>query len=233
MGVRRRDWLRGIALQSEMVRFDRERMSALVPAPYGVGDLDRAPESAYEAFYRYAVAHLSTHPPAPLRSVSSEDRMDMIHEVVMHCCREDFRVLRRFDPARSFSAWFGFVARNHIIDILRHGRGDVSAHVVPEDDSQIESMRSPQASPERETESRDLMEKVEQVLRKMDDKCQILLLGAAEGRAPRQMLELLGWSESMNKKASDDLRACRNQLCRRLRENGLQVTDFVDDLRRR
>ena len=211
-----------------MVRSDRKRMPDSTRAPFDARDLDRDPELAYEAFYWYAVAHLSTHPPAPLRSVSNDDRMDMIHEVVMHCCREEFRVLRRFDPARSFSTWFAFVARNHIIDVLRRGRGDLNSYAVLEDDSQIELVPSPEANPEREAESRDLVEKIEQVLRQMNDKRQILLLGAAEGRAPRQIVELLGWPGSMNKKVSDDLRACRARLCQRLRESGLEITDFVN-----
>jgi hypothetical protein len=41
--------------------------------------------------------------------------------------------------------------------------------------------------------------------------------------APRQLTHLLGWPPDWNKKASDDLRACRKRLIVLLREEGFDI----------
>lgn len=206
---------------------DREDARTPDAPPYRREDLDGNPQRAYEAFYRYAVAHLRIHPPAPLRAVPEEDRLDLVHEVVMHCCRSDFRVLRRHDSARSFSTWFAFVARNHVIDLLRRGGSDLDRRGERSPVEHLHHLSEPTDNPARIAEDRDLVRHVADALHELSDKCQVLLLGSAEGRTPRELLELLEWPSRMNKKASDDLRACRARLVRRLAQRGLEVTDFL------
>jgi RNA polymerase sigma factor (sigma-70 family) len=195
--------------------------------PYRREDLDADPQRAYEAFYRYAVAHLRILPPAPLRAVREEDRLDLVHEVVMHCCRQEFRVLRSHQPGRSFSTWFAFVARNHVIDLLRRGGSDLDRRGESSPVEHLHHVPEPAADPARLAEDRDLVRHVADALHELSDKCQILLLGSAEGRTPRELLELLEWPARLNKKASDDLRACRARLIRRLADRGLEVAEFL------
>lgn len=191
--------------------------------------MDEDPKAAFEAFYRMAVAQLRTCPPLPLRTVDAGDRLDLIHEVVVHCCRDDFRVLRSYDRRRRFDIWFDFVARNRILDTTRPGRAERSRRVEVEDDI-LESIARVSPGAEGQAHARLLLEKVRHAVDSLGEKCRILVLGAAEGRSPRELVRLLGWPEDANKKASDDLRACRARLRKALLSEGLTPDDLEVDV---
>src|SRR5437868_13126551 len=59
---------------------------------------------------------------------------DLTQEVFLRLCKDDFRLLRSYDPARaSLSTWLTIVARSTARDALRRRRADsVPIEAVPE-----------------------------------------------------------------------------------------------------
>ena len=59
---------------------------------------------------------------------------DLTQEVFVRLCRDDFRLLRSYDPARaSLSTWLTIVSRSTVRDALRRRRADmVPIETVPE-----------------------------------------------------------------------------------------------------
>ncbi len=155
--------------------------------------------------------------------------MDLIHEVILSCREKDFQVLRRYhDKGRPFAAWFMSVARNRIIDLLRSQRGLSSgAALIAAPLPSEESHADPSPLPDERVWASQLLDGVTRCIGKLGLTCQLLLEGSADGMAPRQLTHLLGWPANWNKKASDDLRACRKRLLELLREEGFEVADFT------
>jgi RNA polymerase sigma factor (sigma-70 family) len=62
------------------------------------------------------------------------DIEDLTQEVFVRLCKDDFRLLRTYDPARAgLSTWLTIVARSTARDALRRRRADsVSIEAVPE-----------------------------------------------------------------------------------------------------
>lgn len=62
------------------------------------------------------------------------DIEDLMQEVFLRLCRDDFRLLRSYDPARaSLSTWLTIVARSTVRDALRRRRAEmVPIDMVPE-----------------------------------------------------------------------------------------------------
>jgi DNA-directed RNA polymerase specialized sigma24 family protein len=185
--------------------------------------LDDDPARAAEEFYGFARTLLSVAPPRNLWEVPEDLREDVTHDLVLDCCRDGFALLRRYrDRGRPFAAWFALVARNRISDRMRRERRQVEWD-VQEDDRR----ERPAVSPARRALDRVALEKVVSEVRALGDVCRVLLLGAAEGRSPRELVHLLGWPEDWNKKASDDLRACRKRLRRRLEAVGVDPEEIL------
>ena len=190
--------------------------------------LDSEPDAAFEDFCIFATRLLTVCPPGALRAVAPQDRMDLIHDVILGCRENDFRVLRRYhDSGRPFAAWFMSVARNRIIDLLRSRRGGSAALIgfapFPADGPYAD----PSPLPDERVWASQLLDAVARCVIKMGLTCQLLLQGSADGMAPRQLTQLLAWPADWNKKASDDLRACRKRLLSLLREEGFDVADFT------
>jgi RNA polymerase sigma-70 factor (ECF subfamily) len=59
---------------------------------------------------------------------------DLTQEVFVRLCKDDFRLLRSYDPARaSLSTWLTIVARSTVRDALRRRRAEmVPIEAVPE-----------------------------------------------------------------------------------------------------
>lgn len=181
--------------------------------PSFLDDVDRHPDRAFDGFYRFAQLLLTVRPPSVLRGVPAEERHDLIHDVILHCCDDRFRVLRRYrDQGKPFAAWLSFVSRNKIINLRRR---EVPLQEVPE------HLPEPSASPADQADGRQIVSRVEECLVELSRTCQLLLQGAADGLRPRELTQLLGWPEDRNKKASDDLRACRSRLKKALMGRGI------------
>jgi len=67
-------------------------------------------------------------------AISHGDIEDLTQEVFVRLCKDDFRLLRNYDPARAgLSTWLTIVARSTARDALRRRRADsVPLEVVPE-----------------------------------------------------------------------------------------------------
>jgi DNA-directed RNA polymerase specialized sigma24 family protein len=189
--------------------------------------LDSDPSQAFEEFYLVARKLLSVCPPRILAEIPRDIREDVVHDIILSCCRDDFHVLRRYRRlGQPFALWFSFVARNKVRDRLRTRRGtDWLKTTGPEAEADLPDR---EASPARVAGARVLYERVKAHVEILGEICKILLLGAAEGRRPRDLVGLLGWPDSWNKKASDELRRCRRRLRRRLEAEGLDLRDVVE-----
>lgn len=188
------------------------------------------PERAFEQFYRFARRMLTVCPPSVMWQVAPSNREDQIHDIVLHCCRDDFRVLRRYqNRGKPFAAWFMFVARNKILDHLR-SKGNAPKVSLAEEDAENPGIVLEDPSPlaDEQVERRQIIEQVLAALQSLSDQCRILIQGAAEGYRPRELTQLLGWSADQNKKASDALRECRKKLRRALNERGLDSQQLSD-----
>jgi RNA polymerase sigma factor (sigma-70 family) len=88
--------------------------------------------AAWEAFVRRYGGLIV----AAVRGISpnSGDIEDLTQEVFLRLCKEDFRLLRSYDPARAaLSTWLTIVARSTARDALRRRRVDaVPIEAVPE-----------------------------------------------------------------------------------------------------
>lgn len=189
--------------------------------------LDSDPSRAFEEFYLFARKLLSVCPPHVLSEVPQGSREDIVHDIILSCCGDDFRVLRRYRRlGRPFALWFSFVVRNRVRDRLRSQRDrDRMWAKRPEADTEP---RHEEVSPARVAGARVLFERVRGHIEELGEVCKILLLGAAEGGQPRDLVALLGWPDSWNKKASDELRRCRRRLRERLEASGLDPQDVVE-----
>jgi hypothetical protein len=196
-------------------------------SPEFLDSLDGNPRLAFAEFYRFAVGLLTVNPPAPLRAVPTNDRIDVVHDLVLHCCQDDFRVLRRFDPERArFAVWFCCVARNFVTDRLR-AKSQRPANPSPQEpDDALRRLRTRDAPADRRIWAEEVLQAVATALHQLGDVCQILLRGAAQGLRPNELTSLLRWPPEWNKKASDDLRSCRTRLRRALLAAGFDLDDL-------
>ncbi len=62
-----------------------------------------------------------------------DDVLDAAQEVFVRLCRDDFRLLREFDPDRAkLSTWLGVIAYSAAVDWLRRRRSGIALDDVPE-----------------------------------------------------------------------------------------------------
>ena len=94
--------------------------------------LARGEKEAWEAFVRRYAGLVV----AAVRGVAREaaEVEDLVQEVFLRLCRDDFRLLRTYDPARArLSTWITIVARSTARDALRRHRPVVvPIEAVPE-----------------------------------------------------------------------------------------------------
>lgn len=200
------------------------------PWPSFLDLLSTSPERAFEQFYLFAQRMLTVCPPSVMWQVTPSNREDHIHDIVLHCCRDDFRVLRRYqNRGKPFAAWFMLVARNKILDQLR-SKANAPKVSLAEEDAENPGVVLVDSAPlaDEQTERRRIVELVTGTLQNLSDQCRILIQGAAEGYRPRELTRLLGWPADQNKKASDALRECRKTLRRLLANGGLDPKRLED-----
>lgn len=189
--------------------------------------LDRDSSRAFEEFYLFARRLLQAAPPQILLDVPVEAREDLIHDIILHCCREKFWVLRQYrNRGHAFSAWFAFVAHNKVKERLRTKKG--KEWLRPRAADAVREQRAPGPSPADTAAGRDLLDRVRAHVGELGQVCRVLLLGAAEGRPPRELVHLLGWPPEWNKRASDTLRNCRRRLRQRLIDDGLDPDEIFE-----
>jgi RNA polymerase sigma factor (sigma-70 family) len=184
--------------------------------------MNSQPRSAAVQFYKYVVGLLEVSKPRALKAVPAEYRNDLFHDIVVHCIRDDFRVLRQYkDMGRPFAAWFYFVANNKIRDFWdkEKQRSDTGGSGVIEP----ELADTSHSNPGSDTQNRQLLDKVNQCIRELDDHCQVLLRLAAEEYKPREIVRVLGWAKDKAKKISNDLAYCRKKLMDLLSVRGIEV----------
>ncbi len=190
--------------------------------------LDGNPSRAFEGFYLFAKRMLSSVPPRILWQVPEERREDVVHEVILHCCQDDFRVLRKYrDRGKPFAAWFSFVARNRITDMIRKEMKEKGAVSLDVEQGVGAIIPDNKPLPDHIIGSRNLLSIVSECIGEMGESCRLLLMGAADGLKPRELARLMGWPRDWNKKASDDLRECRKKLKARLTGRGLGPGDLA------
>lgn len=102
----------------------------------------RADAAAWPEFVRLAAPLLRTVVRRVLAPVGREaDVADALQEIFARLCRDEFRVLRSFDPAKGrLSSWLGVLAARAAVDYLRkHRAASASLESLPP------SMREPAA----------------------------------------------------------------------------------------
>lgn len=112
--------------------------------------LSRGDKAAWDGFVRrYAGLVLSA-----VRGVAREgaDVEDLVQEVFVRLCKDDFRLLKTYDPTRAgLSTWLTIVARSTARDALRRRQIPITPlDAVPEaalavDDKRPEHLRLPEA----------------------------------------------------------------------------------------
>lgn len=191
-------------------------------SPPFLDDLDRDPVRAFRLFYDFAQRLFDTHPPPAMRGMSPEDRQDAISEVILHCLKDDMRVLRQYeDRGRPFAHWLLVVAQFRVLDLLRRPRPEAAAPSPA-----LEPWTSGRGSvieiyPDDRALLRRNLELVIRIIRQMDLRDQILLLASAEGYPPRELALLLGRPRSEAKRLSDEVRYCRARLKAALKKLGV------------
>jgi len=190
--------------------------------------LDRHPGRAAELFYRYVVSLLEVSLPRKLKHIPEEQRKDLFHDIVVHCIKDDFRVLRQYtNIGRPFAAWFYFVANNKIRDYIEKHTKDVEANAG--ESSNSTPIKAEISNPETSLQSRELLELVNECIAELDAYCQVLLRLAGEEFKPREMVGVLGWAKEKAKKVSNDLGYCRSKLQNLLFARGVDIetVDFA------
>jgi RNA polymerase sigma factor (sigma-70 family) len=201
-----------------------------VSRPEFLGLMDGDPDRAFAGFYTFAVALLSRKPPRPLLSIRPEDRQDIIHDIVYHCVKDDFRVLRRYVPkGRSFAAWLYVVAHNKSLDLISaKGQPAVTLSIHQKEDGRAleQVLSDPGNTHDRQAELSEIVGIVVKAIGRLDEHCQLLLEMAADEFTPKEIVKVLGLAPEQNKKVSDDLRYCRNKLKRLLVEMGADLASM-------
>jgi DNA-directed RNA polymerase specialized sigma24 family protein len=181
--------------------------------------IEREPQTAFEQFSEFAIALLRTRPPRIFGDLSRADREDMIHEIILHCRKDDFRVLRQYrDRGFPFSTWFQRTAHNKVIDFIRSrpAQGD------PNIEEQTDTDRGPSVEMQPDVEA--LIDSTLSALSEMKIECRLLILAGGLEFSPLQMTRLLGWQRTQNKKASDMARDCRRRLKQLLDRAGVDLS---------
>ncbi len=197
--------------------------------------LDSDPEQAFRELHEFVHRVLGAFPPSVLAALPAADREEMPGRILLHLCDEGFRRLRSYrDRGVPFAHWLLCIARNMARDLLAKShreRGRSVALPGQVKDEELSTGNGPHggaaSSPEEEAFFNRAVEKVIDVISRMDRKCRILLLGSAHELSPKDLARLLGWPEGWNAKVSDDRRYCRNKLRDLVRQEGLDLDGVV------
>jgi RNA polymerase sigma factor (sigma-70 family) len=180
--------------------------------------LDKDPDAAFADFYRFTVSQLRRRPPPAMHALK-DDREDLTHNFVLHCVKDNFRVLHKYrDEGKPFGCWLHIVAQNFFLDMLREQPIDDDPNLVERLTEDITAV-----NPEEELPWRELLDSVKKALPNLDRCCRLLLVLAAREFTPKEMVHVLRLRRDQNKKVSDDLRYCRQKLKRMLADDGADL----------
>lgn len=188
-----------------------------ISSPSFLSLLDDHPSLAFEQFYRFAERAFEHCPPSSARNLDWQSRKDLLHDIVYHCVRDDFRVLRLYkDQSRSFAGWLYIVAHRVAVDFQRR----TQARLVVGNESKAVPIGD-------ELEYRRLIEHVKTQLATLGERCRVLLILAADEYQPREIVRLLSLPADDNKRVADQIRECRRQLVMRLERQGIILKEWL------
>lgn len=191
--------------------------------------LDSDPKRVAEDFYCWVTGLFRTAPPRILRSVPADRHSDLIHDIVVHCIKDNFRVLRQYsDRGKPFAVWFYLISRRLILDWIDHeniGPELIDPLAQPTEADGVVS-ESSGSNPGVDAQLREMLEAVNGCLDRIGDYCKALLRMAGDEWLPREMVQALGLQKDKAKKVSNDLGYCRKKLENLLVEYGMDIEDL-------
>jgi RNA polymerase sigma factor (sigma-70 family) len=163
-----------------------------------------------------------------MRCLNDHDKESLISDIIYHCVRDDFAVLRKYDDlGYPFEAWLYKIAHRIVLDWLKRKKREKELSRSSDDkdpnDCSIELA-------DHHGHSQPLLEMVRQVkalIPLLGKNCQLLLKLAAEEYTPKEMALVLQLSSDQNKKVSDDLRYCRQRLKNLMWERGFDLRVLI------
>ena len=193
--------------------------------------MDNAPDRAFKLFYEFATAFLKIKPPRPMLCFNPDEREDLISDIIYHCVKDNFRVLKIYvDKGKPFACWLYMIAHNKSLDRVGRRRLEGAGLSIDYEGSRE---RAPESSlvdrspnPDFLIELVELKEMLQVCLDKIGDKCRLLLEMAADELTPKEMTSVLRLPESDNKKIGTDLRDCRRKLKKLLEKYGINLNDY-------
>lgn len=182
------------------------------PWPGFLDLIDQDPTRALEGLHTFAWKLFQVRLPSNLRTLSEHNREDRIADLVLSCCRDDFRKLRQYKRmGKPFAAWLTVVLAHQVSDWIRKER---PWEEIPE------SLPHPGRSPDRIL-SPHVVECLHRCLAQLSKKCQRYLACLADGMRPREIVLLYQLPKEDNARVSDDLRYCASQLRELLLREGI------------
>ena len=199
------------------------------PRPRFLELIDSDPTLAMELFWKSAQQQLRTCPPSVMKSVPLDDRADVIQDVIVHCIKDNFRVLRMYtDEGKPFAAWFMQTARRIVLHWLRDS-GKISGHSTGVGGRVESGLEQADPSGSISPEHRRAVGIVNGCILTLHEYCQLLLRLAGEEYKPREIALLLGPDDSDPIKVSEALRQCRKKLVKLLTEKGIALPFDIHD----
>jgi RNA polymerase sigma factor (sigma-70 family) len=188
------------------------------PWPEFLDFLDSDPRHALEGLHTFAWKLSEARPPAIMRRLDPADRQDLISDLVLSCCSDDFRKLRRYqNVGKPFAAWLTTVFVRQVLDWLRRQR---RTEELPDEFGAVEGDPPPGPTDR-------VVDCLHRCLGRMTEKCRLYLACAADGMKPREIALLLNLPEGENKRVSDDLRHCMRKLREMLLAEGVDPEEMA------
>jgi len=189
--------------------------------------MDDNPKEAASKFYLFAAKLLRVVPPKLFRNLNKEDQEDIIQNIVIHCIKDEFRVMRTYqNKGKPFAAWLYIISHHKIIDFLRK-----QGHEIPYETETADSPENVSENPGIEAlfnvEHKEALEAVRMCLIEIGTKCRLLLKLAAKEFRPREMVRVMGFSAEQAKNVANDLAHCRKKLANLLWQKGIKIEDYL------
>jgi len=190
------------------------------PWPRFLDLLDTDPRHALEGLHTFAWKLSEARPPAILRSLDPADRQDRISDLVLSCCSDNFRKLRKYrDVGKPFAAWLTTVLVRQVLDWLRTQR---HTEELTDEVGAAEDDPPPNLSDR-------VVASLHRCLGRMTEKCRLYLACAGDGMKPQEIVLLLRLPDGENKRVSDALRHCMRRLREMLLAEGLDPEEMAND----
>jgi len=176
--------------------------------------LDSDPDTARMQIGHFVLKTLSeTRPPNMYRFFSPDEHPGLINEIYLHLVADDFATLRKYvNTGKPFAAWLFVISNNKAYDLARKlKRVDKTGREIDDDDIPLPSNGPP---PDVEAGYRQLLARINELIERLDEFCQLLLRMAGDEYTIREMLLVLRLPARKNAWLSDKLRYCRKKLRR-------------------